>query len=70
MRFTKYYEQLERIKDLAKRGATGTLTELSDRLEVSRSTTKRMISALRDMGVPIEYSRARLTYYIKGETPF
>lgn len=67
MDYITYAEKLNYIKTLAKRGCTGTCKELAQKLNVSESTTKRMIRCLRILGTEITYCKYRKTYKISSE---
>jgi predicted DNA-binding transcriptional regulator YafY len=53
---------VERIDFLVRMKKTGTLKELSDKLEVSVSTVKRNLDLMRELGAPIIYSHYRQSY--------
>ncbi|WP_425593916.1 HTH domain-containing protein [Marinifilum flexuosum] len=67
MDYITYTKKLSYIKFLAKRGATGTRKELSEKLNVSESTIKRMIRSLRILGTDIEYCNYSRSYKIVSE---
>ncbi len=60
---------IERIDGLIRRKQTGNAKELADRLGVSERTIFRLISDLRDMGLPVKYSHSSRSYFYDGETP-
>lgn len=64
MNYLTYSEKLETIKYLAQRYRTGPPKELANKLEVSERTALRMIHTLKDMGISIEFSRRRNSYFI------
>lgn len=66
MKFNEYQEKLGRIKELAKRNATGSPKELAQRMNVSERTLFRLVQNIKEQGVPIEYSRKINTYYINN----
>ena len=65
MTFIAYTEKLETIKYLSQHKRTGTLEQLSEKLNVSERTARRMVQQLRDQGLPIKYNRYRYTYEVK-----
>jgi len=58
---------LQYLRQLAENGATGSLSEISDRLGVSESTVKRMVDVLRLQGINIYYCRCARSYIIKND---
>jgi biotin operon repressor len=62
----KAIEQLERLKrmnELIRSGRTGTPEELSDTLRISRRQLYCDLDYCRDLGVEIEYSKQRRTFF-------
>jgi len=55
--------QLERMDCLIRAKATGTPTELAQRLNVSLRCVYNYLSILRRWGAPIKYCRMRGSYY-------
>jgi DNA-binding MarR family transcriptional regulator len=63
----KYYQQkarIEYIQTKAKSKATGTPSQLAEKLDISKSTLERTIKEMRENNIPIIYSRIRSTYII------
>ncbi|WP_083867429.1 HTH domain-containing protein [Fulvivirga imtechensis] len=65
MKYSEYSNVLDRIIFLAERKMTGTPNELSQKLNVSPSTIKRMIRTLKDKNIPITYCRYENSYIIQ-----
>lgn len=62
----KALEQLERLKrmsELIRTGRTGTPEQLSARLNISRRQLYADLDYCRDLGVDIEYSKQRQTFF-------
>lgn len=62
----KFIEQIERIQyldELIRKKSTGTPDELAGRLGISRSQLYNIIGYLNDIGIGINYSRGRRTFY-------
>lgn len=67
----KMIYQLERIKKInrmIKSANTGSPKEFAGELGISESHFYRYIEELQEMGIPIQYSRARKTYYYENNT--
>jgi len=62
MTFSEYMQKLETIKYLSYHKRTGTVEHLSQKLNVSERTARRMIHQLRESGFDIKYNRMRYTY--------
>jgi predicted DNA-binding transcriptional regulator YafY len=65
----KAFEQLERLKRmnrLIKEERTGTPEEFATRLNIGRRRLYELLDDFREMGVLIEYSKLRNTYYYKN----
>jgi ribosomal protein S25 len=61
----KIHTQIERIKhlnSLIKREATGTPSQLAEKLNISVATVYRLIRELKDFGAPILYSKHSQSY--------
>lgn len=58
---------LERLDYLIRAKATGTSSDLASRLKVSQRKIERLISGLRDMGLPVSYDKEAGTYYYTDE---
>jgi len=67
----KMIYQLERIKKInrmIKSANTGSPKEFAGELGISESHFYRYIEELQEMGIPIQYSRIRKTYYYENNT--
>jgi Mn-dependent DtxR family transcriptional regulator len=62
--FPTYQERLKYILYLVEKKRTGTPKELAEKLGVSESTIKRMVSRLRAEGHNIVYSRLAISYKV------
>ena len=59
---------VQKINRMIKSARTGSPKEFADELGISESHFHRYIEELQEMGVPIQYSRARRTYYYENNT--
>ena len=59
----KQMELLERMHKFIEQSHTGTPETFSKRLGISERRLFKMIEEMKDMGVPIDYSRKKETYY-------
>jgi hypothetical protein len=59
----KQIELLERLHKRINESSTGTPKEFAKRLCISEQYLYEIISEMKDMGAPIEYSRKNNTYY-------
>lgn len=66
MTCNEYLENLNRIKELAKRNATGSPKELAKRINVSERTLFRLVQNIKKQGIPLGYCRKKNTYYINN----
>ena len=64
MTYTEHQEKLERIKELAEFGDTGTPEELANKLKVSERTVRRLVWKLKELKVPIEFCRKSKRYLL------
>ena len=63
----KYYQQkarIEYIQTKAKSKATGTPSQLAEKLDISKSTLERIIKEMKENNIPILYSRNRKSYIL------
>jgi len=63
----KYYQQkarIEYIQTKAKSKATGTPSQLAEKLDISKSTLERIIKEMKENNIPILYSRNRQSYIL------
>ena len=70
MKVIKQLKVLSRVDALIRRKATGTATQLADRLQVSHRTATRLLEELRWLDAPIEYCSKRRTYYYSSAFDF
>jgi len=61
-------QRVQKINRMIKSARTGSPKEFADELGISESHFYRYIDELQEMGVPIQYSRARRTYYYENNT--
>ena len=61
-------QRIQKINRMIKSARTGTPKEFADELGISESHFYRYIEELHEMGVPIQYSRTRRTYYYENNT--
>ncbi len=64
MRYKEYSEKLSTIMYLVEKNATGTPIELSQKLQISEKTVRRMINHLRQEGSDIKYCRIKQSYIL------
>lgn len=67
MRFPSSYKRLMRLDDLIRRRATGSPSQLAQKLELSLSSTYGYLRYMKELGCPIVYSRREQTYYYREE---
>lgn len=67
MHSIKYLDRLKRINELTKAQKTGDPEEFAKTLGVSRSQLYRIIEEIKEMGVPIGFSRAANSFYYTKE---
>ncbi|MEN0004198.1 MAG: HTH domain-containing protein [Bacteroidota bacterium] len=63
MHFLDQLQQLKRLDLLIRRKATGTATELANRMGISRATVYRNLQTLKSLGASIQFCTYRKTYY-------
>lgn len=66
----KYINRLERLHTLLKRKATGTPTQLAQKLKLSKRQTLEYIRELKECGIPITFCKQEKTYYYEEEVVF
>jgi hypothetical protein len=54
---------LERLDSLIRSRSTGSPDELAVRLGVCKRNIHRLVGALKDQGLPVNYNKIRKTYY-------
>lgn len=62
-----YMERLKFVDNLIKRRATGNLTTLAGKLNISRSQTVAFLKQMKDHGFPIKFCRKMGCYYYTEE---
>mgnify|MGYP000477226792 CR=1 FL=1 len=67
LRFLEKIRIIQRIDQLIKMKATGSVRQLASRVGVSRSTLYEILNVMKAMGAEIEYSNAKNTYYYNSE---
>ena len=65
MNYEEFLKRMIYLKDLIEKERTGTPKELADKLHISESSVYRSISLLKNLGIQVDYSRIRCTYYLK-----
>ncbi len=68
MNMISQLERVQKINRMIKSARTGSPKEFAGELGISESHFYRYIDELQEMGVPIQYSRARRTYYYENNT--
>jgi predicted DNA-binding transcriptional regulator YafY len=61
----KYISRLERIDQFIRQERTGNAPEFAGRLEISVRQLYNLIDELKGLGLPIEYSRIRRTFFYR-----
>ena len=67
MNFLDHLALVKRLDALIRRKATGTPTQLAQRLEISRASLYRYIDDLKGLGAPIAYCYHRRSYLYEEE---
>lgn len=70
MKLLKEIYLMERLFCLIRRKATGNVTELSLKLEISERSVYRRIQDLRDIGIPVKYCNHQKTYYFEEDVKY
>ncbi len=65
MSLNKYLERIKLINHLILTKATGNIKSLSKKLDLSRGGTYKFINELKELGIPIAYSRQDKCFYYK-----
>lgn len=63
MSLLKYLNRLRRMDSLISRMATGTPKEFTEKMGIKRSTLFLTIQEMKELGVDIQYSSLRQSYY-------
>jgi len=67
MTFLEKLNLIERIDQLIRLKATGSTSDLANRLGVARSTVYEIIETMKSMGAEIKYCRIRRSFYYTKE---
>lgn len=59
--------RLQHLDHMVRNKATGSPEKLAYRLNTSKRSIERMVSSLRDMGLPVVYDKERKTYCYETE---
>ena len=70
MNLFKNIHLLKRLDNLFRTKSTGSPDTLAKKIDLSRRHTERLIADLKDLGLPIQYSKDRQTYYYTDEVKF
>ena len=62
---SKYISRFERIDQFIRQERTGNAPEFAGKLEISVRQLYNLLDELKDLGLPIEYSRTRQTFYYR-----
>ena len=68
MKMIYQLQRIQKINRMIKSAQTGSPKEFAGELGISESHFYRYIDELQEMGVPIQYSRARKTYFYENNT--
>jgi len=68
MKMIYQLQRIQKINRMIKSANTGSPKEFADELGISESHFYRYIEELQEMGIPIQYSRARRTYYYENNS--
>ncbi len=63
MKFADQIERLQYLNKLIQKGATGTPSQLAERLGISRSQLYNIIGYLNDIGMNVKFSRTKNSFY-------
>jgi predicted DNA-binding transcriptional regulator YafY len=66
----KFIERFARIDYLISKKATGSPSDLAERLEISESTLFEFLSVMKDLGAPIKFDKNRNSYYYESSGRF
>ncbi|WEK35471.1 MAG: HTH domain-containing protein [Candidatus Pseudobacter hemicellulosilyticus] len=64
------FQRLERIDQLIRIKATGTPTELADKLGISERSVYEYLNLMKEFGAPIKFNSYRQSYYYDEEGCF
>jgi Predicted transcriptional regulator len=65
MNYEDFLKRMIYLKELIEKERTGTPEELANKLHISKSSVYRSINLLKNVGIPVDYSRAKGSYYLK-----
>jgi predicted DNA-binding transcriptional regulator YafY len=61
---------VERLFSLIKRKATGDINQLAEKLNISARTVHRLITEMKESGLPIKYCKKGKTFYFDEEVNY
>jgi bacteriocin-like protein len=67
MSLQKYIERVQFIDQLIRKKATGNITVLAKKLNLSKSGAEKFIREMKEIGFPITYCKKRKTYLYEHE---
>lgn len=70
MKLIEKIELIKRLDRLIRYKATGTPTQLSQRLKISKRSIHYLIEAMKEMGAPIYYNKDRQSYCYEENVQF
>ena len=70
MKLLETLQKIDRLDQLIRLKATGTPTNLANKLHISERSVRRLINTMKEMGAPIGYSIYRKSYYYKENVEF
>ncbi len=70
MKLFETLQMIERVDQLIRLKATGTPTQLAQRLQLSERSIYNVIEIMKEMGAPIYYNRSRRSYCYEENVKF
>jgi len=70
MKLLETLSLIERTDQLIRLKATGTPTQLANKLTISERSARRLINTMKEMGAPIKYCTHRRSYYYEDNVYF
>ncbi|REA60324.1 hypothetical protein DSL64_14505 [Dyadobacter luteus] len=70
MDLAKYFDRLQRLHRLISKKATGSPSELANKLNLSERAIFEYIRMMRELGGPIAFCPVRRSYYYEREVEF
>ncbi|MBP1677927.1 MAG: hypothetical protein H6Q20_2486 [Bacteroidetes bacterium] len=67
MKLIDYYPQLQKLHTLIRLGQTGTPKQFAQKLNISRAELYMIIDELRELDIPVQYSKKYNTFYYEKE---